>query len=469
MATEVKGRVQMEKTIGLVQSINIIIGSMIGSGIFVSPTGILISVKSVGASLVLWVACGIFSLVGAYCYAELGTLIHRSGADYAYILEAFGPFFGFLRLWVEVIVVRPATMAVIAMTFAKYILQPIFPDCGQPDMVVRMLGAACLLLITYVNCYSTRLSTRVQDIFTYAKVLAIVMIIITGFVQMGFGRTEAFSKPFEGSDWSLGGIATGFYSGLFAYAGWNYLNCMIEEMKNPKRDLPIAIVFSCLVVTAAYTLCNVAYFTAVDIHEILVTPAVAVTFAQRLYSHAWWIMSIFVAMSTFGGVNGAMLTTSRIFFVAGEERQMPSIMAFLHIHKLTPLPAVVFTAFFSLLYLSVTDLYKLMNYLGFVQWFAISLSVLIVLIFRITRKDAIRPVRVPIILPIIYVATSTFLIIFSFVGAPMESLYGCAIILTGIPVYLLCITWSPKPACFQKKVDAITIGAQKLLQLAPQD
>uniref|UniRef100_A0A0R3TFZ2 Amino acid permease n=1 Tax=Rodentolepis nana TaxID=102285 RepID=A0A0R3TFZ2_RODNA len=193
------------------------------------------------------------------------------------------------------------------------------------------------------------------------------------------------------------------------------------------------------------------------------------TFAQRLYSHGWWIMSIFVALSTFGGVNGAMLTTSRIFFVAGEESQMPRIMAFLHIHKLTPLPAVVFTAFFSLLYLSVTDLYKLMNYLGFVQWFAISLSVLIVLIFRVTRKNAIRPVRVPIILPIIYVGMSAFLIIFSFVGAPMESLYGCAIIATGIPVYLLGITWSPKPKCFQKKVDAITTGAQKALQLAPQN
>eukprot|EP00108_Taenia_solium_P008936 TsM_000416100 transcript=TsM_000416100 gene=TsM_000416100 len=469
MGGEPNGRVQMEKTIGLVQGINVIIGSMIGSGIFVSPTGILASVKSVGASLILWVACGLFSLLGAYCYAELGTLIHRSGADYAYILEAFGPFFGFLRLWVEVIVVRPATIAVIAMTFAKYTLQPIFPDCQQPDMAVRLLGAACILIITYINCYSTRLSTRVQDVFTYGKLLAIIMIIITGFVQIGFGRVEAFDSPFEGSDWSLGGIATGFYSGLFAYAGWNYLNCMIEEMKNPRRDLPIAIVFSCLVVTAAYTLCNVAYFTTVDVHEILITPAVAVTFAQRLYSHGWWIMSVFVALSTFGGVNGAMLTTSRIFFVAGEENQMPRVMAFLHIHKLTPLPAVVFTAFFSLLYLSVTDLYALMNYLGFVQWLAISLSVLIVIIFRITRKEAIRPVRVPLLFPIIYVGMSAFLIIFSFVGAPMESLYGCAIIATGIPIYLLGITWSPKPACFRRKVDAVTIGAQKVLQLAPQN
>ncbi len=144
MGGDANGGVQMEKTIGLVQGINVIIGSMIGSGIFVSPTGILASVKSVGASLILWVACGLFSLLGAYCYAELGTLIHRSGADYAYILEAFGPFFGFLRLWVEVIVVRPATIAVISMTFSRYMLQPIFPDCEQPDMAVRLLAAACI-------------------------------------------------------------------------------------------------------------------------------------------------------------------------------------------------------------------------------------------------------------------------------------------------------------------------------------
>lgn len=152
----VKKGVQMEKTIGLVQGITIIIGSMIGSGIFVSPTGILASVKSVGASLVLWVACGLFSLVGAYCYAELGTMIHRSGADYAYVLEAFGPFLGFLRLWVEVVVVRPATMAVIAMTFSKYMLQPIFPDCHQPEMAVRFLAAVCLckLSILYTMLFT---------------------------------------------------------------------------------------------------------------------------------------------------------------------------------------------------------------------------------------------------------------------------------------------------------------------------
>ncbi|VDL89092.1 unnamed protein product [Schistocephalus solidus] len=457
------GGVKMEKTIGLVQGITILIGSIIGSGIFVSPTGILASVKSVGASLVLWVACGLFSLLGAYCYAELGTMIHRSGGDYAYILEAFGPFCGFLRLWVEVVVVRPAILAVIAKTFAKYMIQPIFPDCDQPEIVVTLLAAACLLLITFINCYSARLATRVQDLFTYGKLIAIAMIIGTGFAQMGLGRVEAFKDAFEGSDWSLGSLATGFYSGLFAYTGWNFLNCMIEEMKNPKRDLPISIVFSCLLVTAAYTFCNVAYFTTVDVHEILTTPAVAVTFAQRLYGPGWWIMSIFVALSTFGGINGSMMSTSRMFFVAGEENQMPRILAFLHVHKLTPMPAVMFTSFFALIYLSVKDLYVLMNYLGFVQWLAIGLSVLIVLVFRVTRPDAIRPVRAPIIFPIIYVSCSAFLLIFSFIGAPTESLCGCAIILTAIPVYLVGVVWSPKPKCIQDK-----LGTSPILFLSPR-
>lgn len=460
--------VQMKKTIGLVNGITIIVGSMVGSGIFVSPTGIIMKVKSVGASLVLWVACGLFSLLGAYCYAELGTMIHRSGADYAYILEAFGPFWGFLRAWVEVTCVRPATMSVIAMTFSKYMLQPIFPDCYQPDMAVRCLAAVCLLTIGFINCYSMRLATRVQDMFTYAKMLAIALIVITGFVQMGLGHTEAFENAFEGSDWSLGGIATGFYSGMFAYAGWNYLNCMIEEMKNPKRDLPIAIVFSCVVVTIAYVFTNAAYLTTVSAHEVLTTPAVAVTFAQRVYGYMWWIMPIFVALSTFGGVNGAMMTTSRIFYVAGQEKQMPVLMGFLHMRRLTPVPAVVFTCLLSLMYLCVTDLYVLMNYLGFVQWTAIMLSVLIVIIFRFTRPNAVRPVRAPIIFAIVYVGCSLFLIIFSFVGAPMESIIGCGIILTGVPVYLLGVVWSPKPVAIQNILDSFTLGSQRVLQLVPE-
>ncbi|VDQ08720.1 unnamed protein product, partial [Trichobilharzia regenti] len=164
-------------------------------------------------------------------------------------------------------------------------------------------------------------------------------------------HVDEFREPFGGSNWDPGSIAKAFYSGLFAYAGWNYLNCMIEELKNPRRDLPFAIVFSCLAVTVIYSLANIAYITVVPVSEVLTTPAVAVTFANKMYGPAWWIMPIFVAFSTFGGVNGNLLTTSRIFFVASREAHMPKVISFLHTDRLTPIPAVLFTV--SVIYIYI--------------------------------------------------------------------------------------------------------------------
>nr|CAH8854442.1 unnamed protein product [Trichobilharzia regenti] len=460
--------VKMKKSIGLVNSITIIIGSIIGSGIFVSPTGILENVRSIGASLIIWVGCGLFSLMGAYCYAELGTMIHRSGGDYAYVLEAFGSFMGFLRLWIEVMVARPATLTVVALTFAKYILQPIFPDCTQPDTILRCLAAVCIIILGFINSASVRWSTRVQDIFTYAKVTALILIIVTGIVEICRGHVDEFREPFGGSNWDPGSIAKAFYSGLFAYAGWNYLNCMIEELKNPRRDLPFAIVFSCLAVTVIYSLANIAYITVVPVSEVLTTPAVAVTFANKMYGPAWWIMPIFVAFSTFGGVNGNLLTTSRIFFVASREAHMPKVISFLHTDRLTPIPAVLFTCITGLAYLLITDIYVLMTYMGFVEWLAVGICVFLVIYFRRTRPNLERPVRVPLFFVYTYLIVTSLLILFTFIGAPTESLMGVIIILTGIPVYLVCCVWKNKPIAFQRAIYNISLGTQKLLNVVPE-
>ena len=136
--------VGLQAKISLLNGITVIVGSIIGSGIFVSPRGVLAGTGSVGLSLVIWVLCGIYSMIGAYCYAELGTAIVRSGADYAYMLEAFGPFIAFMRLWAECVIVRPCTAAIVALTFAYYVIEPLFPGCEQPDVAVRLLAAICL-------------------------------------------------------------------------------------------------------------------------------------------------------------------------------------------------------------------------------------------------------------------------------------------------------------------------------------
>jgi len=133
--------VKLKPKITLLNGITVIVGSIIGSGIFVSPKGVLQEVGSVGMSLIIWLACGLFSMVGAYCYTELGTAIVRSGADYAYIFEAFGAFPAFLRLWVECMIVRPCSAAIVALTFANYVVEPLFPTCLQPELAVRLLAA----------------------------------------------------------------------------------------------------------------------------------------------------------------------------------------------------------------------------------------------------------------------------------------------------------------------------------------
>lgn len=138
------GAVKLKPKITLINGITVIVGSIIGSGIFVSPKGVLQEVHSVGLSLVIWLACGLFSMIGAYCYTELGTAIVRSGADYAYMFEAFGPFLAFLRLWVESMIVRPCSTAVVALTFANYVIEPLFPSCPQPDSAVRLLAVVAI-------------------------------------------------------------------------------------------------------------------------------------------------------------------------------------------------------------------------------------------------------------------------------------------------------------------------------------
>lgn len=137
-------KVGLKPKITLLNGITVIVGSIIGSGIFVSPKGVLTETGSVGLSLIIWLGCGLYSMIGAYCFTELGCAIPKSGADYAYIREAFGEALAFLRLWIECIVVRPCSKAVVALTFAYYVIEPIFPNCEQPEDAARLLAAVCI-------------------------------------------------------------------------------------------------------------------------------------------------------------------------------------------------------------------------------------------------------------------------------------------------------------------------------------
>ncbi|KAG8455401.1 hypothetical protein GDO86_001553 [Hymenochirus boettgeri] len=459
------GGVALKKEIGLVSACGIIVGNIIGSGIFVSPKGVLENAGSVGMALIVWIVTGVITAVGALCYAELGVTIPKSGGDYSYVKDIFGGLAGFLRLWIAVLVIYPTNQAVIALTFSNYVLQPLFPTCFAPESGLRLLAAVCLLLLTWINCASVRWATRVQDMFTAGKLLALALIIIMGVVQICKGEYywlepknafENFQEP------DIGLIALAFLQGSFAYGGWNFLNYVTEELVNPYQNLPRAIFISIPLVTFVYVFANIAYVTAMSPQELLASNAVAVTFGEKLLGVMAWIMPISVALSTFGGVNGSLFTSSRLFFAGAREGHLPSVLAMIHIKRCTPIPALLFTCLSTLLMLVTSDMYTLINYVGFINYLFYGVTVAGQIVLRWKKPDIPRPIKVNLIFPVIYLLFWAFLLVFSLWSEPVVCGIGLAIMLTGVPVYFLGVHWQNKPQCFNNFVDSMTRAGQKL-------
>ncbi|CAH1997380.1 unnamed protein product [Acanthoscelides obtectus] len=443
----------------LANGITVIVGSIIGSGIFVTPSGVLRHTGSVNVSLIVWLVSGIFSMVGAYCYAELGTMIRKSGADYAYIMETFGPFLAFVRLWIECMIVRPCSQAIVALTFSEYVMKPFFQECDPPDSAARMLAVCCICVLTFVNCYDVKWATRVQDVFTYAKLLALFIIIAAGAYQLYKGHVEHFS--FMNTKPEVTSVALSFYSGLFAYNGWNYLNFIIEELKDPVRNLPLAIAISCSLVTVVYVFTNVAFYTTMSPDEMLGSKAVAVTFANHLFGPMAWTIPVFVALSTFGAVNGILLTSSRLFYAGACYGQMPELLTMIQTKMLTPLPSVLVMAILSLLYLVVSDIDALINYVGFATWLSIGASVFCIPWLRWKRPELDRPIKVNLFWPVLYLACTVFVTAVPMVASPYETGMGLLMILSSVPVYFVFIHW-PKPKWFHKGSNEATKFLQKM-------
>lgn len=456
--------IKLRKELGLLDGVAIIVGVIIGAGIFVSPKGVLQNSGSVGVALIVWVLCGGLSLIGALCYAELGTMIPKSGGDYAYINEAFGPLPAFLYLWVALFVIVPTGNAITALTFAQYILQPVWPTCEPPDAVIRLIAAIVTCILTAINCFNVKWATRVQDLFTGTKLLALVVIVVAGLWALGAGKTENLQHPFQDTTTSPGYLALSFYSGLFSYAGWNYLNFVTEELKDPYRNLPRAICISLPMVTIIYVLANVAYFVVLTRDELLSSSAVAVLFGEQMLGMMSWTMPVFVACSTFGALNGAIFASSRLFFVGARQGHLPAAIALINVKRLTPVPSLVFLCIITLVLLVIKDVYVLINYVSFVESFFTLMSVSGLLYMRYSKPDMHRPIKVSIVLPLIFFVICAFLVTLPIYVTPVEVGVGVAIILAGIPVYFVFIHWKNKPDWLTRWSHSFNVTCAKLFE-----
>ncbi|XP_024307378.1 asc-type amino acid transporter 1 isoform X3 [Homo sapiens] len=379
----------------------------------------------------------------------------------------------FLLLWSAVLIMYPTSLAVISMTFSNYVLQPVFPNCIPPTTASRVLSMACLMLLTWVNSSSVRWATRIQDMFTGGKLLALSLIIGVGLLQIFQGHFEELRPSNAFAFWmtpSVGHLALAFLQGSFAFSGWNFLNYVTEEMVDARKNLPRAIFISIPLVTFVYTFTNIAYFTAMSPQELLSSNAVAVTFGEKLLGYFSWVMPVSVALSTFGGINGYLFTYSRLCFSGAREGHLPSLLAMIHVRHCTPIPALLVCCGATAVIMLVGDTYTLINYVSFINYLCYGVTILGLLLLRWRRPALHRPIKVNLLIPVAYLVFWAFLLVFSFISEPMVCGVGVIIILTGVPIFFLGVFWRSKPKCVHRLTESMTHWGQELCFVVyPQD
>lgn len=360
--------------------------------------------------------------------------------------------------------ILPCSNAVAALTFSNYVLKPFYDGCEPPSSAIRMMAFAIVLILVWVNCRSVDWSMRLQNSFTLAKVLALVLIIAVGFYYLATNRTELITQNgfWRYDQLTISGFGSAFYQGFYSFAGWNCLNFVTEEIKNPVKNMPRAIILSMTIVTAIYILANVAYFVVLTPQQITESAAIAVVFGKTALGAFSFIMPLAVALSTTSGLNALIFSSSRILFVGARQGQLFSALEMISMKHLTPVPSLIIVGFMSCLYLTTTHMSALIDYLIIVEAGFATLAVSTVIVLRRKMPEIERPLQVHLSIPATYLIVSCMLLMSPMLEKPITMITGLIILLSGIPVYYLTANWDPKPATYQKLVDRVTRLTQRL-------
>ncbi|OXA52359.1 b(0,+)-type amino acid transporter 1 [Folsomia candida] len=404
-------------------------------------------------------------------------------SEHAYYMDTFSkmhPFFGplpaFMFSWLTVLLLKPSSLAIISLAFGQYSLYPLlstsnFEGCNfdkstEYDMAKKLLAVFLAFLIAAVNIFSAKLATRVAIVFLVAKLSAMGLMIGIGIYNVSKGEWGALdlNETWDKGDASVGDIASSFYSGLWAYDGWNNLNFAMEELSNPYRNLPLAIIIGIVLVMSLYLCINLAYLTALSKTAMINSEAVAITVGDQVLGQAKWIVPVMVTLSVAGTGNGSMFSAGRISYVSGREGHMVDVMSYVHAIRLTPVVAILVNALLSIPMIFASEINDLIDLFGFVSWAIYGLALACVVILRFSKPNVDRPFRVPIIIPIIAVLTSICLVIIPIVYDPKyEYLYCLAFGTVGVVVYYVFVFKQIRP----RFMDGLTKIIQKATLAAP--
>lgn len=451
--------VVIKRRVGLIHAVSLIFGGIVGSGIFISPTLVLKNSGSVGLTLIVWTLGGFFSLLGALCYCELGTMIEKSGGDFIYLKIAYGKMASFLYSWLNVWFIDPASFAIKSMTFSLYLSAVFNLDCAGNTLLFKLLAAISIIFSSGLNCASVLWSARAQVLFTGVKFAGIIIIICVGFLTITAGHTENFQNSFTHSNTDIGLLGHAFYSVMWSYEGWNCLNYITEEIKEPTKNFPRCMYISIPLVTICYVLINLTYFSILSPSEMLSSDAVAFTFAHKLSPIFGIIMPLLVAISCFGSINGQLFSGSRVLFSIAREKQMPKCLSFVNRHSQTPIPAIVLRTILGLVMLIPTSIEPLINCLLFAEWIYFFAMFVAVVLLRWKKPHLPRPYKVPLIFPIIMIFISLYFIATPLIVNPIESAIGLSILLAGVPVCYIFLVKQYAPRIVQPLLAKITYAS----------
>jgi APA family basic amino acid/polyamine antiporter len=431
-------RAELPRKLGLFDSTSIVIGTMVGSAIFLVPGSIAQSLPSAPMILGVWVIAGVLSLLGALAYAELGAMMPATGGQYVFLRESFGPMGGFLCGWSFFLTARSGGIAVVAVGFSIYLsyFVPLTP------LLSKLVSVGLILFLSWVNYRGIRVGATVQNLFTSLKVLGLAVLIGSAFLSPAHAASATAPAAF-----SLNHFGVAMIAGLWAYNGWFAISLVAGEVRNPQRNLPLSLMLGVTAVIALYLLANLSYLRLLTIPEIATTERVASATAQLTMGHLGAVLvSLTILISMFGTINGNVMTASRLYFAQARDGLFFEKFGYVDPQFETPAVSILGQGIWSSL-LALSGSYEvLFSYSTFTFWIFYAMTVAGVLILRRKFPNMPRPYKMwgyPVT-PLVFVAVATWFVANTLISRPGPSLIGLAMIASGVPAYYV---WRRRKPC----------------------
>jgi APA family basic amino acid/polyamine antiporter len=430
-------RVGFRRALGPFDAAMVVIGGIIGGGIFINPYIVAQRLDSPGLVLAAWTLGGAIAVAGALTFAELGSLFPRAGGQYVYLRDAFHPLAGFLYGWALLLMIESGAIAAIATAFAEYTLRFL----GRPDSASAPLAIAAIVILAAVNYLGVKPGSRVLNVFVVLKVAALVLLIGAGLVMPAGDAAPAASG---GASSSLLPLAFGaaLIPIMFSYGGWQNLNYVAEEMKDARRDLPRAMIAGIAVVVGVYLLVNFVYLRALGHGGLAATQTPAADTAGALLGNFGdRAVALAIAISTFGFLDLTMLAPTRVYYAMAADGVFFPAVARLHPRYRSPHVAIIIQTAWALL-LALTGTYaQLVDYVVFADWIFFGLAGATVFVFRARvplEQRATGTFRMPgyPIIPGLFVIAAVSVVASVLWSAPVRSFIGVGLLATGVPAFL---------------------------------